>query len=193
MRLIGITGGIGAGKSVVSRILRLKGYEVYDCDMEARAIMDASEELKEALRERFGTRCVRPDGCIDRKEIAGHVFGNDSHRKWLNSIVHALVRDDLAARIAGSDSDVFFVESAILHTSHLDEMCDSVWIVDAPEELRLERACRRDGAGRESVLARMKSQRDELANIRCGNVATILNDGRKPLLSQIEELTLSIK
>lgn len=193
MRLIGITGGIGAGKSVVSRILRLQGHEVYDCDSEAKRLMDASGELKSAIACRFGSECVGADGSLDRKAIAGYVFGNDTHREWLNGLVHGLVREDIARRLAGPDAGICFVESAIMHTSHLDEMCDEVWLVDAPEEMRLDRASRRDGADRQAVMARMRSQRDEFANIRCGRVVRIDNDGTVSLLAQIERLTNSNK
>lgn len=188
MAVIGITGGIGAGKSVVSRVLRCKGFTVYDCDSEARRLMEESDELKRDIACRLGGECLTPDGRLHRQAIASRIFGDDGHRRWLNSRVHAMVREDIAARAASHSDGTLFVESAIMRTSGLDLMCDAIWLVDAPTDLRLERACRRDGSDREAVLARMKSQASEFEDFACSSVATIENDGVTPLLPCIEEL-----
>lgn len=188
MRVIGITGGIGAGKSVVSRILRCRGYAVYDCDFEARMIMDASDDLKSALVGRFGSACVDGEGRLDRKEIARYVFGDDDHRLWLNSLVHSMVRDDIVRRLADASGPLFFVESAILRTSGLSELCDAVWIVEASEDIRLSRACMRDNTDELSVKARIDAQREELAGFRGSAVDVVFNDGLTPLLPQIDNL-----
>lgn len=188
MQVIGITGGIGAGKSVVSRILRCRGYAVYDCDFEARMIMDASDDLKSAVVGRFGAGCVDGEGMLDRKEIARYVFGDDGHRLWLNSLVHSMVRDDIVRRLADAPGPLFFVESAILRTSGLSELCDAVWIVEASEDIRLARACMRDNTDKRSVKARIDAQRDELTGFRDLAVDVVFNDGRTPLLPQIDNL-----
>lgn len=188
MQVIGITGGIGAGKSVVSRILRCRGYAVYDCDFEARMIMDASDDLKSAVVGRFGAGCVDGEGMLDRKEIARYVFGDDGHRLWLNSLVHSMVRDDIVRRLADAPGPLFFVESAILRTSGLSELCDAVWIVEASEDIRLSRACMRDNTDERSVKARIDAQREELAGFRGSAVDVVFNDGLTPLLPQIDNL-----
>lgn len=188
MQVIGITGGIGAGKSVVSRILRCRGYAVYDCDFEARMIMDASDDLKSAVVGRFGAGCVDGEGMLDRKEIARYVFGDDGRRLWLNSLVHSMVRDDIVRRLADAPGPLFFVESAILRTSGLSELCDAVWIVEASEDIRLSRACMRDNTDERSVKARIDAQREELAGFRGSAVDVVFNDGLTPLLPQIDNL-----
>lgn len=185
--VIGITGGIGAGKSVVSRVLRCRGYEVYDCDAEAKALMDASDEIKMAIADRFGEECLGADGSLNRRRIAGVVFADAAHRGWLNALVHAKVHEDLERRIANSGSNPFFVESAIMHTSHLDLKCDQVWIVEAPEAVRLARTVTRDGADELSVRRRMAAQTRELDEIEAPT-STIDNDGRMALLPQIDKL-----
>lgn len=186
--VIGITGGIGAGKSVVSRSLRCRGLAVYDCDSEARRIMEGSESLKREIACRFGDGCIGPDGSLCRPAIAGVVFADDAHRLWLNSRVHALVRDDISRRVAEAGDGVFFVESAIMKSSGLDRMCDAIWLVEAPLELRVRRACRRDGSARGAVMARIRSQSAEFDGLDCPRVETIFNDGRSPLLAQIDGL-----
>lgn len=188
MRVIGITGGIGAGKSVVSRVLRSKGFEVYDCDFEARRIMEESDELKSAIAARLGDECIRGDGTLDRRMIARLVFGDDSHRLWLNGRVHGMVRQDVERRVAASAGEILFVESAIFRTSGLDSICDSIWIVDAPESVRIRRACERDCSSIDAVMSRIEAQQNELTGFSGITVHAICNDGQTPLLPQIEKL-----
>lgn len=196
--IIGITGGIGSGKSVVSRILRLQGYEVYDCDSEARLIMERSAEIRESLTERFGKEAVNHDGTLNRRHIADRVFGNSEELKWLNSIVHKAVREDVARRrelksegdlsLPDDVSAPLFVESAILATSGLSGMCSEIWLVDAPEEVRLERAMGRDGAARQEIMRRMAAQRKETDALAEYRVCRIDNSGGRSLLGQIDRL-----
>lgn len=188
MVVIGLTGGIGAGKSVVSRILRCKGYEVYDCDLEARIIMDGADDLRSDILSRFGAECIHEDGSLNRKEIARYVFSDDSHRLWLNRRVHGLVRDDVRRRIACAKSEIIFIESAILNSSGLTDICDGVWLVTAPEEVRIQRVALRDSAEEEMIRARMKSQLNEFSDFGSRPAHTIANDGISPLLPQIETL-----
>lgn len=196
--IIGITGGIGSGKSVVSRILRLLGYEVYDCDSEARRIMERSAEIRESLTVRFGVEAVNHEGTLNRRHIADKVFGNPEELKWLNSIVHKAVREDVARRAqlnAEGDTGLpdgftapLFVESAILASSGLAGMCREVWLVDVPEKVRLQRAMRRDGASREEIIRRMEAQRKETDDLSVFCVCRIDNSGRESLLGQIGRL-----
>lgn len=186
MTVVGITGGIGAGKSMVSRVLRCKRFEVYDCDLEARRLMDASAALKEAIAGRLGAECLSAEGELNRAGIARIIFGDESHRLWLNSVVHEMVHRDLHRRVESNGDGVLFIESAILRTSRLDSLCDRIWLVDAPEEVRLSRACGRDSADAARIRARMEAQRDEFGDFGDVPVAVICNDGVAALLPQIE-------
>lgn len=185
-RVIGLTGGIGAGKSVVSRILRLQGYTVYDCDTEAKRLMADSELILESLRGKFGDNCILPDGTINRSHLSECVFGDRKSLDWLNGLVHTAVRNDIAEWIGNKDG-VCFIESAIIHTSHIDRICDEVWLVDAPEGVRLNRACARGGIERENIMRRMEAQRKEFDEIENENIKVIRNYGDYSLLEQIEE------
>lgn len=95
MKLIGLTGGIGTGKSTVARILRLRGYEVYDCDLEAKRLMDESPEVRRSLRDRWGEEIYSARGELDRRKVAEYVFADRREKAWLDSLVHGLVRDDV--------------------------------------------------------------------------------------------------
>ena len=188
--VIGITGGIGAGKSVVSRILRLKGYPVYDCDSEARSLMESSEEILAALQGRFGEECILECGALNRGYIASKVFNDAEELTWLNALVHGAVREDVRDWVeayASAGKEKLFVESAILYTSGLDKMCDRIWLVTAPEELRLERAMKRGGASKEDLRRRIESQRMEFDSLPAGKVSKIENSCAS-LLDRVEEL-----
>lgn len=188
--VIGITGGIGAGKSVVSRILRLKGYPVYDCDSEARSLMESSEEILAALQGRFGEECILECGGLNRGYIASRVFNDAEELTWLNALVHGAVREDVRDWVearASAGKEILFVESAILYTSGLDKMCDRIWLVTAPEELRLERAMKRGGASEEDLRRRIESQRMEFDALPAVKVSEIENSCAS-LLERVEEL-----
>lgn len=183
--LIGITGGIGAGKSVVSRILRLQGYEVYDCDSRAAEIMSHSNDIRSWLSCNVGDGAFSADGEICRPAVASVIFSDDVKRGELNALVHRAVCDDVRACHSNAAKKFFFVESAILATSHLDLLCDAVWLVDAPADLRVERVCRRSGISVEDVRKRMEAQRNEFNSIDCSDISVIINDGKESLLSRI--------
>lgn len=187
--MIGICGGIGSGKSVVSRILRLRGEAVYDCDLEAKRIMDGSEEVLSALNERYGDAVCPKGGPICRSELAGRVFNCEEERLWLNYLVHRPVREDLVRWHEAKASEGrgrCFVESAILASSGLAQMCDEIWLVTASEDVRIARIKSRDSLDEESILKRIRSQKEEEILLSALNISlrVIDNSGVLPLLPQ---------
>lgn len=191
MRLTGLTGGIGTGKSTVARILRLRGYEVYDCDLEAKRLMDESPEVRRSLRDHWGEEIYSARGELDRRKVAEYVFADRREKAWLDSLVHGLVRDDVkrwAATHTDYRHDTVFVESAILFTSGLAGMCQEVWEVTAPLDIRLERVMKRSGLTREQALARIDAQREEQKICQSRHTRQIVNDGTTPLLDAIPDV-----
>ena len=182
-----ITGGIGSGKSVVSRICRLRGYEVYDTDYEAKRIMDGDDGIRGAIVSRWGCAAVFPDGTLDRKHIASVIFTDDQERLWLNALVHAAVRKDLEARM-GLCPQRMFVECAIPVTSHIVDYCDRVWLVDAPVEMRISRCMERDGGSAAQIEARIQSQQHEFEALPRDITDVIANDGSQPVCSRVAQL-----
>lgn len=180
-----ITGGIGSGKSVVSRVLRAMGYTVYDCDSRAKALMDGSAEIHRRLASEISPSTLNADGTINRPELSRLVFGDASRLAVLNSIVHGAVFDDIrAVHAAMSEGETLYVETAIPVSSGMDRMADRVWEVTAPEHLRIERVERRSGLNLDQIRARIEAQRSEAVP----GAAVIVNDGLEPLLPQIEDL-----
>lgn len=185
MKVIALTGGIGSGKSMVSSILRIMGYVVYDCDSQAKKVMDSSEKIKRGLLDAFGYDCVDKDGLINRKYLGKVVFDNPKALSTLNGIVHPEVRKDLQewTRIKKEEGNYYvFVETAILKESNLKDMIDLEWNVYAPIGLRIQRVMKRNNLSEVDVRARIKSQSstDDMTEF------SIINDGVTAILPQIE-------
>lgn len=190
--LIGITGGIGAGKSVVSRVIALRGIPVYDCDYEARRLMDSSEEIKRELCNIAGTEVLCADGSIHRPALATRLFSEPELREKVNALVHARVREHLLRRIDECTEPIMAVESAILFSSSLSSLMDEIWLVEAPEPLRISRIMRRNNLSRSQARERIEAQRKEFQSLSGGHLHRIINDDVTPLLPQIDKITPKI-
>lgn len=190
MTVTGIAGGIGSGKSVVSRILRAMGYDVYDSDLEARRIMDESFEIKAFLVREIHPDSVDASGDIDRAVVGGVVFADHDKRMKLNAAVHSAVRDDFMKWVAerSGPSSRVFVECAILCESGLVELVDDVWEVCAPADIRVGRICARNNISSEQAIARIDAQAGEAAALAKLPHNMILNNGVSPLLPRLEQL-----
>lgn len=188
-RVIAITGGIGSGKSVVSRIIRVLGYPVYDCDSEARRIMDNDPAISRRIAEEISSDTINADGSIDRRRLADIVFADRQALDCLNTIVHAAVRRHLQEWIDAMHTTMplCFVETAIPYQSHIDTMVDEIWEVDAPEEIRIARVMNRNGISRTEVEHRIASQRHVPDRIH-PRTRHIDNSPSTPLLPQLLKL-----
>lgn len=160
MMKVGITGGIGSGKSTVCRLFAERGAAVYDSDAAAKRLMTEDAALRQRLTERFGAATYR-DGVLDRAYLAGVVFCDAEALADLNGLVHPAVIADFEAWTTRQRGDYVVLESALLFESGLDRRVDFTVAVLAPLELRLERTCRRDGSSAEAVRRRMAAQLDD--------------------------------
>lgn len=186
MYKIGITGGIGSGKSTVCALLREYGVAVYDSDAEAKRLMAESEALRQALIEAFGEECYNAEG-LDRKYLASQVFGRDEALQRLNAIVHPAVREDFRAWAERQSGSYVVLESAILFEAGFENEVDATLAVLAPLEERVRRTMERDGVEREQVLSRIKHQMsDDELHARADR--TLVNLRREYLESDVEQL-----
>lgn len=189
--LIGIAGGIGSGKSVVSRILRLEGNAVYDCDWEAGELMH-TPEVRASIVEICGPSAYDGSGRLNRKWLGGCLFADSEMRLAVNEAVHRAVRQHLSEWCAArNDRQFLFVESAILLSSGLAALCDKVWLVDAPVDMRIERAMSRSNLTREEVEKRILVQNAEITANTCiegVEVKIIENGAHSSVLDRIHEL-----
>lgn len=181
-KLIAITGGIGCGKSIVSQILKEFGFQVYDCDCNAKYLMDNSPTIKDCLKSTFGNDIII-DGTINRVKLANIVFNNKEKLVKLNNIVHSSVKEDLISwKLENSHNKLLFVETAILYQSGLDKVVDEVWEVNAPIEIRVERVMKRNNISRQDVLSRIESQKYEILT-QADYIIT--NDDKVAILPQL--------
>lgn len=180
---IGVTGGIGTGKSIVCKLLQTMGYPVFDTDLEAKLLMNGNQQLRLELIDCFGSE-VYLDGALNRAYLASIIFSNPVALQSVNSIVHPYVRRGFAEWVAMQQVEIIFLESAILFESGLNGLLDYVWSVSAPLDLRVERVMARDQMARALILNRISAQmsqdkKDELADL------VIFNDATHPLIPQV--------
>ena len=189
--IIGITGGIGSGKSVIAKQLRQMGYEVYDTDSEAKRLIVEDAHVREQITALFGPEAYK-DGVYQTAFVAQQVFADKTLLARLNAIVHPAVRQDILNRFTSppfrgeSEGGLLFIECAILYTAHLDQLCDKVVVVTAPEEVRLARTIARDHSDIDKVRARMRAQNIEEDLNRADII--INNDGTTPIPTLCEEI-----
>ena len=193
--IIGITGGIGSGKSTIAKQLRKMGYAVYDTDSEAKRLIMEDAGLRQQIEQLFGKE-VYQDGVYQTALVAQRVFADKSLLAKLNAIVHPAVKADIERRVSrlasrdsrvGNQENLFFIECAILYQTGFDTLCDKVVVVTAPEEVRLQRAVVRDHSTIEKVRARMRAQEVEKDIERADLIVN--NDGK----TEITAICLQIR
>ena len=200
--IIGLTGGIGSGKSTIAKQLRLMGYEVYDTDSEAKRLIVEDAHVREQITELFGPEAYQ-DGIYQTAFIAQQVFADKTLLARLNAIVHPAVRQDILKKFrstsellnsssaASEPSELFFIECAILYQAGMDQLCDKVIVVTAPEEVRLTRTIARDNSNVDTVHARMRAQNVEEDLCRADII--INNEGTTPISTLCEQILRELR
>ena len=164
-KIIGLTGGIGSGKSTVAHYIASKGIPVYIADEEAKKLMELSEVIA-SLQAIFEENVLDDFAKLDRKKIAALVFNSPTQLTQLNNIVHPLVKSHFIEWLKLHSNAPFIIkEVAILFETGGDKACDKVILVTAPEEIRIQRAMLRDNVSKETILSRMNNQLPESEKI----------------------------
>jgi dephospho-CoA kinase len=195
MHSIGITGGIGSGKSTISRSLMALGYPVFLSDEVSKDLLQQDAALKAALRDQFGEAVYTPNGQLDRAYLSGIVFSDPKSLEQLNTLVHPAVFRAFhtwQAAMASEGHHLAFKEAAILYEAGATAELDAVVVVSCPEETRVARVMRRDGVDRAAVLARMAKQWPEDRKVALADYV-IVNDGVQPVLPQLQALLQRLK
>ena len=191
MLKVGITGGIGSGKSTVARIFSLLGVPVYDADSAAKRLMHEDAGLRSSIIEAFGERAY-PDGKLDRGWLAGQVFNDPAKLTLLNALVHPLTIADAKAWMERQTAPYTLKEAALLFESGSDKGLDAVIGVSAPEELRVRRVMEREHTTEEEIRKRISQQMSESEKIgRCDFI--IHNDGVHMVIPQVLALHEELK
>ncbi|QQT24821.1 dephospho-CoA kinase [Sphingobacterium spiritivorum] len=184
---IGITGGIGAGKSIICNIFKVLGVPVYNADQEAKDIMIKSEEVKAALKETFGNETYFEDGSLNRAFLSSTVFGDEAQLKLLNGIVHpAVIRagEEWSEKQTAAYS---LKEAALLFETGSYRQLDYTILVTAPEDIRIARVVARDHTDEAKVRDRISKQMSDKEKSELTDFI-VINDGIQPLLPQVLHL-----
>ena len=195
--IIGLTGGIGSGKSTIANGLAKRGYAVYDCDREAKRIIAQNPTVQAAIIDLLGEEAF-VGGAYNTAYVAQRVFAEPQLLKELNKIVHPAVKADILSPFTSHLSPLF-IESAILFEAGLASLCDKIIVVEAPEEVRIARTIARDYQGHatpaniDKVRARIRAQQKSPASTEAlqGKIYTVLNDGSL-VLSRVIDLVCDI-
>jgi dephospho-CoA kinase len=182
---VGITGGIGSGKSYVCKLLATHGIEVYDCDKAAKRLMRTSPTLRQQLTNLIGPDTYQPDGSLNKAEVARFLLASEQNAKAIDALVHPAVFADFL------QSGMQWMESAILYESGASKLVDCVIVVTAPEQMRIHRIMQRDQITEEKALEWINRQwpQDE---VRRRADYEIINDGQVPLEQQIDHIITSL-
>lgn len=187
MLKIGITGGIGTGKTTVCRIFESLGTPVFDADSTAKSIMNTSPQLIQAIKERFGEGAYLANGELDRKYLAAKVFTDQHALSALNALVHPAAIQAFVDWAARQSAPYVVKEAAILFESGSYRDCDFTILVAAEEAVRIARVIKRDGVDEKSVRDRISKQMPEEEKKRLADFI-IYNNGREALLPQVLKL-----
>lgn len=189
---IGITGGIGSGKSTACRIFSVLGIPVFEADIEAKRLMNSDPEIASQLIHLFGEAVYLPNHTIDRKYLSGIVFSNASLLAQLNQIVHPAVRKAFSDWCHKQDSPYVLHEAAILFESGFYKLMDKTIAVVADENQRISRVLKRDNLSPELVMERIKNQWTDEERIKLADYL-ISNNDNELIVPQIVELDKKIR
>ncbi len=188
---IGITGGIGSGKSVVGELLKIHQIPLYIADKESKILTATSLTIRKQLTDLFGTDIYNEHG-INRSKLSSLIFNDPKTLQVVNSIIHPAVKADFNSWIKKQHSEWCAFESAILFESGFDQSVDVRLFVSAPLEIRIKRAIKRDSLSREDVLKRINNQTPEEKLIpKCDY--TIYNDDIQAVIPQVEKFIRHIQ
>lgn len=191
MKIIGLTGGIGSGKTTVSNYLIEKGFAVIDADKVAREIVEPGMKATKAIEFEFGSDMINPDGSINRKKLGDAVFSDQEKLEKLNQITHKEILDRIKRNILELKNRhlrLVFIDAPLLFETGIDSMVHETWVVDVPENIRIERIKKRDFIEDEMIKSRIASQMEQhIKNTK----ATIVIDnslGMEELYKKIDQL-----
>lgn len=183
---IGITGGIGSGKSLVSKIIETMGYPVFNSDREAKVIVNTHPEVRSELIHLFGDDIYLSNE-INKTKLAQLIFNDSTLREKVNKIIHPKVREAFNNCASTSNSKLIFNEAAILFETEAYKQFDATILITAPKELRINRVLKRDKVSLEEIENRMSSQWTDKKKSQFSKYI-INNDEVEPLIIQVEKV-----
>ena len=192
MEIIGLTGGIGTGKSTVSNYLREHNFAIVDADLISRQVVEPGRPLLKELEEAFGSEIINDDGSLNRKGLAAIVFNDVEQRKLMDSIMHkeilAEMRSCMEEYQQNNQHQGIIIDAPLLFEIGLEKWCDQVWLVTADMGIRIQRVCARDNAVPAEVEARIRNQMSDDEKIKLSDVILDNSGTLDDLHSQLDKL-----
>lgn len=179
--IVGLTGGIGSGKSAATERFEYHGVPVVDADVVSRQVVEPGMPALSAIVAHFGKRVLREDGHLDRPALREIIFHDPAEKLWLEALLHPLIRDEIARQLQESDACYTILSSPLLLESGQDALVDRVLVIDVPESLQLKRTLARDDSSPETVRAIMDAQMSRKHRLSQAT-DVISNDRDLPLL-----------
>ena len=186
--VVGLTGGIGSGKSAATAYFEKLGIDIVDADEVARDVVALGSEGLKEIENRFGNSILLEDGNLNRAALREKVFSDIDEKNWLNNLLHPLIRLRMQHLISESTSPYCILSVPLLVENKLTEMCNYVVVVDCPEKMQLERALRRDGSTEETIRNIMASQATRNERIEAADTVLDNSTTLSALSAQIADL-----
>lgn len=188
MFVVGLTGGIGSGKSTVAKLFSEKGITIIDTDQLARDVIQPGEPALQQIIDRFGHSILAKDGSLDRALLRKKIFADDAERLWLESLLHPLIRKATQQAVTAADSPYCIVVIPLLFETERNPLINRILVIDTPEKTQIERTMARDRLSEEAVRAILKAQISREQRL-AGADDIIINDGTlKTLKMRVENL-----
>lgn len=186
--ILGLTGGIGAGKTLVSNHLAALGIEIVDADVIARDVVAIGSDGLNAIEQHFGKTILLDDGSLNRPKLREIIFADSEQKSWLNNLMHPLIRQNITAQLNAATSPYVVLSAPLLFENKLDALCDHTLLVDVPVEVQLTRTANRDSVSTEQVkniIAAQMSREDKVQK-----ADSVLDNHREisSVLLDVEEL-----
>ena len=188
MFVVGITGGIGSGKSAVSDRFKRLGIKIVDADIASREVVKVGQPALTAIREHFGAELIQTDGTLDRAALRARVFADPAQRKWLERLLHPLINAYLERELASAESPYAVLVSPLLLETTQSRLVDRVLVVDVPEQTQIERTIARDSNSETQVKAIMAAQASRAARLERADDVVANDAGFDALDKTVAEL-----
>jgi dephospho-CoA kinase len=189
---VGITGGIGSGKSTVCQVFRLLGVPVFEADIVAKTLLNTNDKIKNSLIRLYGKEIYTPESGIDRKKLAEIIFNDDIQLTKVNELIHPEVRNEYRNWLEKQVSAYVIHEAAILFESGFYKMMDFTILVTAPENIRIERVVKRDKTDSEKVKERIQKQWSDSEKRKLASLE-IINDNHQLIVPQIVKIDKTLR
>ncbi len=191
MLKIGLTGGIGSGKSTIAKIIETLGYPVYISDRRASILINQNQDIRKALTQRFGDTIYLPEGGLDKQQLASIIFNDKNAIREVNHIVHPIVTLDFIDWCEMQKKEILFFESAILFEAKLESLFDYIISISTDMETRIKRVIARDATNREKVIERINNQMPDSDKLAKSDFV-IYNNDEDQIVKQILDIIIEL-